>query len=55
MDLLLEVAYRISVGLPNFAAAIVILIAARFLLLATTSFDVKKGLLSDENHAVRLG
>ena len=52
MDLLLDVAYRITAGLPNFAAAVLVLIAARFLLLATTQFDVRKGLLADENSAV---
>jgi uncharacterized membrane protein YjfL (UPF0719 family) len=47
-----EIAVHLSTGLPNFAAAILTLIAARFLLLATTRFDVRKGLLTDENPAV---
>jgi uncharacterized membrane protein YjfL (UPF0719 family) len=46
------IALHLLNGLPNFAAAVLILIAARFLLLATTRFDVRKGLLTEENPAV---
>ncbi len=47
-----EVALHLMTGLSNLIAAILVLIAARFLLLATTQFDVRKGLLADENSAV---
>lgn len=46
-----EIGYHLALGMPSLGAALLLLVAARYVFLATTRFKVEQGLLVEENAA----